>query len=135
MLAESYPAIKALHVGLVLLSGGLFAGRGIGVLLGATMPTSRPMRRAAQAIDTALLGAALLLLAILGLNPFTTPWLAAKLVLLVGYIALGILALHGARSPAVRALAFTGALACFVLMVAIARTHDPLGPLRLLGLA
>lgn len=133
-LAEVYPAVKSLHVGLAITSGGLFAGRGIGVLLGAAMPTSRPMRRLSQVIDTLLLVAALILLAILGLNPVTTPWLAAKLVLLVGYIILGILALHVARTRAVKAIAFVAALACFVLMYAIARTHDPLGPLRALGL-
>lgn len=134
-LAEFYPAIKSLHVGLAITSGSLFAGRGIGVLLGATTPTSRPMRRLAQLIDTTLLGAALLLLVILGLNPVTTPWLAAKLTLLVGYIVLGILALHVARTRLRKALAFVGALVCFALMYGIARTHDPLGPLRALGLA
>ena len=134
-LAELYPAVKSLHVGLAITSGTLFAGRGIGVLLGATTPTSRPMRRLAQVIDTTLLAAALLLLVILGLNPVTTPWLAAKLVLLVAYIVLGILALHVARTRARRALAFVGALACFALMFAIARAHDPLGPLRALGFA
>lgn len=134
-LAEFYPAIKSLHVGLAITSGGLFAGRGIGVLMGASMPTSRPLRRLAQVIDTILLAAALLLLVILGLNPVTTPWLAAKLALLVAYIVLGILALHVARTRAGKAAAFVGALACFGSMYAIARTHDPLGPLRALGLA
>jgi len=132
---ELYPVAKALHVGLAITSGGLFAGRGIGVLMGAAMPTSRPMRRLAQVIDTALLAAALLLLAILGLNPVTTPWLATKLALLVAYIVLGILALRVARTRAGKAVAFVGALTCFVLMFTIARTHDPLGPLRILGLA
>ena len=134
-LAELYPAVKSLHVGLAITSGTLFAVRGIGVLMGATTPTSRPLRRLAQAIDTTLLAAALLLLAILGLNPVTTPWLAAKLALLVAYIVLGILALHVAPTRAGKALAFVGALTCFVLMYAIAHTHDPLGPLRALGLA
>lgn len=133
-LAEVYPAVKSLHVGLAITSGGLFAGRGIGVLMGAAMPTSRRMRRLSQAIDSLLLVAALILLAILGLNPVTTPWLAAKLVLLVAYIVLGILALRVARTRAGKAVAFVAALGCFVLMFAIARTHDPLGPLRALGL-
>ncbi len=133
-LAEWYPSVKALHVGLVVTSGTLFLGRGIGVIFGSALPTSRPMRRLQQVIDTVLLLAALLLLAILGLNPVTTPWLATKLTLLVAYIVLGIVALHGARHRSGRVLAFAGALACFALMYAIARTHDPLGPLRLLGL-
>ena len=133
-LADFYPLIKASHVGLVMLSGGLFAGRGVGVLLGATMPMSPVVRRCSQVIDTALLVAALLLLATLQLNPFTSPWLLAKLVLLVAYIGFGILALRRAPTPAAKGLAFAAALLCFVLFLIIASTRDPLGFLRIVGL-
>ena len=133
-LADFYPLIKASHVGLVMLSGGLFAGRGVGVLLGATMPMSPVVRRCSQVIDTALLVAALLLLATLQLNPFTSPWLLAKLVLLVAYIGFGILALRRAPTLAGMGLAFAAALLCFVMMLIIASTRDPLGFLRIVGL-
>lgn len=131
-LAEFYPAIKASHVGLVMLSGALFAARGSGVLLGAAWPRAALARRGSQVIDTALLTAALLLLATLQLNPFTTPWLATKLGLLVAYIGFGTMALRAA-SRAGKAVAFAAALLCFGAMVAVARTHDPLGFLRVLG--
>jgi uncharacterized membrane protein SirB2 len=133
-LADFYPLIKATHVGLALLSGGLFAGRGLGVLWGSGAPMEPRWRRLSQAIDTALLGAALMLLAILGLNPFATPWLLTKLSLLVAYIVLGTLALRRAPTRAGKALAYVAALVCFAAMVAIARAHDPWGFLRLLGL-
>ena len=133
-LADFYPLIKASHVGLVMLSGGLYAGRGVGVLLGATMPMSPVVRRCSQVIDTALLVAALLLLATLQLNPFTSPWLLAKLVLLVAYIGFGILALRRAPTLAGKGLAFAAALLCFVMMLIIASTRDPLGFLRIVGL-
>ena len=133
-LADFYPLIKASHVGLVMLSGGLFAGRGVGVLLGATMPMSPVVRRCSQVSDTALLVAALLLLATLQLNPFTSPWLLAKLVLLVAYIGFGILALRRAPTLAGKGLAFAAALLCFVMMLIIASTRDPLGFLRIVGL-
>ena len=133
-LADFYPLIKASHVGLVMLSGGLFAGRGVGVLLGATMPMSPVVRRCSQVIDTALLVAALLLLATLQLNPFTSPWLLAKLVLLVAYIGFGILALRRAPTLAGKGLAFAAALLCFVMLLMVATTHDPLGFLRIVGL-
>ena len=133
-LADFFLVIKASHVGLAMLSGGLFAGRGVGVLLGATMPMAPWVRRSSQVIDTALLVAALLLLSILQLNPFATPWLLVKLMLLVAYIVCGMLALGRARSQAGKGLAFTAALLCFVMMVAIASTRDPLGFLRIVGL-
>ena len=133
-LADFYPLIKASHVGLVMLSGGLFAGRGVGVLLGATMPMSPWVHRCSQVIDTALLVAAVLLLVTLQLNPFATPWLLAKLVLLVAYIVFGTLALRRAPTPLGKGLAFAAALLCFAVMFTIARTHDPLGFLRIVGL-
>lgn len=133
-LVDFYPVIKATHVGLAMLSGGLFAGRGLGVLMGAAMPMSLAMRRLSQLVDTALLAAALLLLATLRLNPFAMPWLQVKLSLLIAYIVLGMLALGRARARAAKALAFAAALTCFVAMIAVARTHDPLGFLRAVGL-
>lgn len=132
MLAELYPWIKAAHVALALTSGGLFAARGIGVLFGSTVPMAAPLRGLSMGIDSALLLAALLLLATLGLNPFATPWLLAKLGLLAAYILLGTLALKRAPTRKGKTVAFAGALSCFLMMVAIARTHDPLGFLRML---
>lgn len=128
-LIEFYPLIKASHVGLVLLSGGLFTGRGLGVLLGAQMPMSPALRRLSVGIDSALLASALLLLLTLQLNPLAVTWLRAKLLLLLAYIVLGSLALKRARSARGKALAYVAALSCFVLMVMIARSHDPLGGL------
>jgi len=132
-LLELYPVIKATHIGLALLSGGLFAARGAGVLMGAGMPMSSPVRWLSQVVDTALLVAALFLLATLHLNPFASPWLQAKLALLVAYVLFGTLALKRAPSRAGKACAFIAALSCFAMMLAIARTHDPLGFLRVFG--
>ncbi|RYF53333.1 MAG: invasion activity up-regulator [Comamonadaceae bacterium] len=132
-LADCYLLIKATHVGLALLSGAVFAGRGLGVLAGSTAPLARPMRIASMAIDTALLIAALMLLATLGLNPFATPWLLAKLALLVAYVVLGSFAIKRARSTTGKALAYAGALGCFAMMVSVARAHHPLGFLYGLG--
>ena len=126
-LTDYYVLIKASHVGLALLSGSVFAGRGLGVLAGSTVPLGRPLRTASMVIDTALLAAALLLLATLGLNPFATPWLLTKLILLLAYIVLGSFALKHARSTWGKALAYTGALACFAMMLSVARAHHPLG--------
>jgi uncharacterized membrane protein SirB2 len=55
-------------------------------------------------------------------------------MLLVAYIVLGTMALRRARTLTGKVLAFAAALTCFVMMFTIARTHDPLGFLRLVGL-
>lgn len=129
-----YLPLKSAHMGLALLSGALFATRGLGVLLGARLPMARPLRLASMALDTALLLSALVLLATLGLRPLSQPWLHVKLTLLVAYIVLGSLALRRARGWGAKALAYAAALGCFAMMVSIALTRDPAGLLRpLLG--
>lgn len=125
MLAEFYPWIKSTHIGLVQASGLLFVLRGIGGLAGATFGMRKGVRWLSYGIDIALLGAAIALLAILHLNPFTTAWLALKLTLLLVYIVLGSLALKRARTRPGRTIAFGAAVFCFATMYRIARLHDP----------
>ncbi|WP_372659357.1 SirB2 family protein [Hydrogenophaga sp.] len=126
LLAHFYPYIKHAHIGLAITSGALFALRGLGVLAGLQWPMRTGMRQLSMGIDTLLLLAALLLLAVLHLNPFATPWLLAKLGLLVAYIVLGSFALKRAKSWPGRALAYAAALLCFAAIYSIARQHNPL---------
>jgi uncharacterized membrane protein SirB2 len=81
-------------------------------------------------IDIVLLTAAMML----RMYPFVHSWLTVKVVLLVVYIVLGSFALKRGRTRAVRASCFVAALLVYASIVAVARAHDPLGPLRpLLG--
>lgn len=125
---EFYPQIRLVHIVAVLLSGSLFLLRGSGVLAGGRWPMALPVRLASYTIDTVLLTAALMLVAVLPSAVFANGWLAAKLVLLVVYIGLGTFALKRGRTPRVRAACFVLALAVFGAMLAIARAHHPLGP-------
>ena len=127
---EFYPQIKAVHVAMVIASGGLFALRGAAVLAGARWAMAAPLRYLSYTIDTTLLTAALMLLTALKLNPFVVPWLAVKLALLVVYVVLGSLALKRARSRRARAAFYVAALATFGFMYFVARVHHPLGLLQ-----
>jgi uncharacterized membrane protein SirB2 len=128
---EYYAQIKLVHVGAVLLSGSLFLVRGLLVLGGRqTGAMVRTLRYLSYVVDTVLLTAALMLVSILPRALFANGWLTAKLVLLVPYIVLGSFALRHARSARARWTSYALALAAFVLMLSIARSHDPLGPLR-----
>jgi len=129
---ELYPQIKAAHIALVLASGGLFAVRGLLLLLGQRWAMAAPLRYLSYTIDTALLTAALMLLVVLKLNPFTTGWLLTKLVLLVIYVVLGSLALKRARSERARRICYVAALAVFAFLYSVARAHQPLGALATL---
>lgn len=131
--AALYPALRHLHISLVLVSGAFFALRGQAVLRGQAWPMRPGVRRLSYGIDTALLAAALGLLALLDLNPFTTPWLTTKIALLLLYIVLGTLALKRARTPEAKRRFFIAALACYGFMLSVAVTRSPLGALRWLG--
>jgi uncharacterized membrane protein SirB2 len=131
---EFYPQIKWLHVACVLASFALFALRGSLVLAGHENLARHPLPRVASyAIDTVLLSAALMLVAILPGALFANHWLSVKLVLLVAYIVCGSLALGRARTARARAPWFGAAVLVFAAMFAIARSHDPLGPWRMLA--
>lgn len=130
---EFYPQIKHAHIGLALLSGALFAARGLLLLLGARWANAAPLRYLSYAIDTALLTAALMLLTILPGSLYANGWLAVKLALIVAYVVLGVFALRRGRSRGVRAACYVAALLVFAQVYFIARTHHPLGALYLLG--
>lgn len=86
----------------------------------------RWVRIAPHVIDTGLLLSAVLLAWQLGYTPFNSPWLATKIAMLLVYIALGMLAFRFAKTHRMRLLAWLAAQLCFIYIVAIAMTHDPL---------
>lgn len=126
-----YPAVKLIHQGAVTLSIAGFLARGAGSLSGAAWVRSRCARTLPHLVDTVLLASAIALAWTLRLNPLETPWLAAKIVGLLVYIGLGMVALKPTRPRAVRAAAWLAALACFAQIVATALTKSPLGLLAL----
>src|SRR5262245_4130414 len=119
-LVELYPQIRLTHIGLAVTSGSFFAVRGLAVLGGPRWPAARLAKSTSMLIDTALLGAALMLLWVLNLNQFAVPWLLAKLSGLVAYVVLGTWALRKAKTQAARAVFFVAAVACFLWMFSVA---------------
>ena len=121
-----YPALLWTHMLLVGLSLTLFTVRGLGALWQQSWIMGSGVRRISVAIDTLLLGAGSGLWALMQHNPLHEAWLATKLVLLVVYVVLGSFALKRA-SAGTRPAFLLAALLCSGVMVAIARTRDPLG--------
>jgi uncharacterized membrane protein SirB2 len=80
---------------------------------------------APHSVDTVLLTSAILLAWQLGYSPTNSPWLAAKIVALLIYIALGMLAFRFAKTNGLRLAAWIAALLTFAYIVAVAITHDP----------
>lgn len=128
-----YFTVKTLHQAAVALSLAGFFARGLGGLAGATWVRGRTAKSMPHVVDTVLLMSALALAWMLRLNPLATPWLAAKIVALLLYIGLGMVALSPRRSIKLRATAWLAALASFGYIVSVALTKSPLGPLGWLG--
>ena len=127
MLSEHFRQILLLHVGCVAFSGTLFTVRGVMRIADLPAANHRTLRWISYAVDTTLLGAAVLLALIVHQYPFVDGWLTTKVLLLPLYIGLGILALRGAPTRAGRSAAFAGALLTFAYIVGVALRHDPLG--------
>ncbi|MFH1603808.1 MAG: SirB2 family protein, partial [Pseudomonadota bacterium] len=80
-----------------------------------------------HAVDTLLLLSAVALTLITRQFPLTDAWLTAKLLALLVYIGLGLVALRFGKTKSVRAAAWVGGLVMFLYIVSTALSHNPLG--------
>ena len=126
-----YLQIKWVHVAAVIASGALFGLRGLLVWAGREqLAMWAPLRYLSYSIDTVLLTAALMLVTILHQYPFVHAWLTVKVLLLVVYIVLGTLALKRSKTMNQRRIWFVAALAVYLFIVSVARSHSALGALN-----
>jgi len=126
-MAEYYLQIKFVHVLCVMLSGSLFALRGLMMQAGVRYANYAALRYLSYVIDTTLLTAALMLITILHQYPFVQAWLTVKVLLLVLYIVLGMFALNAQRPRATRVACYVAALCVYLFIVSVARAHSPWG--------
>ena len=82
-------------------------------------------------MDTLLLASALTLAGLSGQYPFVQAWLTAKVLGLLVYIVLGVVALRGLTAR-VRLFAFGAALATFAWIVSVALSRHPGGMVYLI---
>lgn len=122
-----YFTVKTLHQAAVILSIAGFFARGAASLRGAGWVRSRAARTLPHIVDSVLLISALWLAWMLRLTPDAAPWLLAKIIGLLVYIALGVVALRPGRPLALRASAWVAALATFGWIVSVAMTKNALG--------
>ena len=122
-----YAAIKQLHMAAAGVSLGLFVLRGTWRIVSPERLAARWVRIVPHVVDTVLLLSALWLAWQIGRG--AAPWITAKVVALLVYIALGTIALKRGRTPAIRIAAFFAALATFGYIVSVAMTKSPWGAL------
>ncbi len=118
-----YLSLKHFHMTCAALSGSLFLLRGVWMLRDAPQLSQRWVRIAPHVIDSCLLGSAITMVVWSGQYPFAQAWLGAKVIALLLYIGLGMVALKRGRTRTIRVVALAGALLTFAYIVAVALTR------------
>lgn len=121
-----YASLKLIHVACVILSISGFMLRGGLMLADSPLLSRRSVRIAPHLVDTLLLVSGLWMAVLIGQYPGTVGWLSAKLIALLVYIGLGVVALRGGKTKRVRVIALIGALATFAYMAAVAHSKQVL---------
>lgn len=122
----SYTLLKSLHVGAVGVSYTLFFLRGMWALRESPIMQLRWVKVVPHGVDSVLLASAIALAVQLNISPLQAPWLLAKIIALLVYIALGSLTLRRAQSRRARLSAWLAAQATFFYIVAVALIKNPL---------
>jgi uncharacterized membrane protein SirB2 len=122
-----YNDVKLVHMSAVSISFAGFFARGIGMLGDAAWVRHRLAKTLPHVVDTVLIVSAIWLAWMRGQGPTNAPWITAKIVGLLAYIALGMVALRFGRTKGVRAAAWVLALLTFGYIVSVAITKDARG--------
>jgi len=122
-----YSQVKWIHLSAVTLSALGFLVRGLASLRGAAWVNGRGAKTLPHIVDTVLLLSALTMLWQTNWVLISLPWLQVKLVGLLLYIALGMVALQPRFAKSVRVAAYVAALLTISWMMSVAVTKDAWG--------
>lgn len=122
-----YLVVKHLHLTFVVVSLAGFVLRGIWMLIDSPWLGRRVTRILPHLVDTGLLASAIALAIMAAQYPLVHGWLTAKVVALLIYIGLGVVALRPGRSKGMRVMAWGAALVVFGYILTVAITKDPAG--------
>ena len=122
-----YIAFKHAHMMFAVISGLFFLVRGCWMMMDSSMLQKKWVKILPHVNDTLLLICAIVLCIMLQQYPLQQSWLTVKVVALIAYILLGVVALKRGKTKAIRVVAFGAALLAYLFTFSVARTHNPLG--------
>ena len=117
---------KYIHVTFVVLTLMFFFIRGIWMIRDSALQKKKWVRVLAPSIDTLLLVSAIVQAINISQYPFVDNWLTAKILALIVYIALGMIALSYGKTKNIRITAWLASLLCFTYIVSVAFTRNPM---------
>ncbi len=123
-----YDTLKLAHVSCALISGSLFVFRYVRLVLRPDQALPKALKVLPHINDTVLLSCAIGMLTLIGLNPFTTPWLLAKIIALLVYIVLGAICMRSRPGSRRQNVSFAAAISVFayILFVGLNKQVMPL---------
>ncbi len=121
----SYAFLKLIHVGSIIVSYLLFLVRGIWMMRKSANLQQRWVKILPHIIDTVLLGSAIALAVTLQQSPLSDSWLSAKVVGLLLYICLGMVAMRFGKTRQTKIVAWIAAQCVFLYIVLVALTKSP----------
>ena len=122
-----FSALKFIHIGFALLSIAGFTLRGYWMLTDNLLLNHRAAKTFPHIIDTLLLASAIGMLLVWNISPLELNWLTAKIVGLLAYIILGMIALRFGRTKKEKGVAWLLALLSAGYIVSVAYSKNPLG--------
>ena len=122
-----YYMLKLTRVACVVISGSLFIFRYTRLSMRPDQPLAKALKVLPHINDTVLLVSAIGMLSLIGLNPFTTPWLLAKILALLVYITLGAICMRSLPGSKRQTVSFVGAISVFayILLVGLSKQVYP----------
>lgn len=127
-------SIKLIHVICAYATGLGFLLRGLLSIAQHPVLDHPLCKRLPHIIDTCLLIAGLTMVVTLSLWPSEQPWLTAKLIALLLYIACGLLMLRWAKTTGTRVIGLISGLCVFIYIVGAAYSKSPISVFALLPL-
>ena len=119
--------LKSVHIFSAMLSIGGFSLRGYWMFSGNGLLDKRIAKTLPHIIDTLLLGSAVGMLFIWQTSPFELSWLTAKVLALLLYIVLGMVALRFGKTRRTRITAWLSALFVVAYIVSVAFSKSAFG--------
>lgn len=124
---NAYLIIKNIHITCAVLSITGFVIRGIWLIRSSAWLQHRWVKRLPHVVDTLLLISALILVYQSAQYPFVQHWLTTKVLLLLLYILLGMVALRWGRTRRIRISAWFLAVMVYLDIVVVAITRSSSG--------
>lgn len=123
--------LKGIHVFCAYATGLGFLLRGVIAILQSPLGQHRIAKKLPHIIDTFLFSSGLLMAYSWSISPMAQPWLSAKLIALLFYIAFGLLMLRWGDTDRKRWIGLLGGLLTYIYIVGAAHSKSVLSLLAL----